>query len=221
MAILPTSDPKWVWGSLDPAARLQELTLPARVCAYLTLCNPMDCNPPSSSTPWDFPGKNTGVEMATHSSTHAWKIPWTEEPGAGYCPWGCKESETTERLHFHFHCRGCSRHRDWIHISYIGRQILYHCTTWETQKQQGKQLITYKEFRIGLSVDFSAETLLARESGMMYLNVFDERGKPTTRNTQQGSHSDLMERSEALQTESLRTQRSLLGQEEIKKFCSQ
>ena len=20
-------------------------------------------------------------EMATHSSTHAWKIPWTEEPG--------------------------------------------------------------------------------------------------------------------------------------------
>ena len=26
-------------------------------------------------------------EMATHSSTLAWKIPWTEEPG----PWGCKE----------------------------------------------------------------------------------------------------------------------------------
>ena len=28
----------------------------------------------------------------------AWKIPWTEEPG----PWGCWESDTTERLHFHF-----------------------------------------------------------------------------------------------------------------------
>ena len=28
-------------------------------------------------------------EMATHSSTLAWKIPW-----------GCKESEMTERLHF-------------------------------------------------------------------------------------------------------------------------
>ena len=27
-------------------------------------------------------------EMATHSSTLAWKIPWTEELGAGYCPWG-------------------------------------------------------------------------------------------------------------------------------------
>ena len=25
-----------------------------------------------------------------------------EEPGTGYCPWGRKESDTTERLHFHF-----------------------------------------------------------------------------------------------------------------------
>ena len=53
--------------------------------------------------PWNFPGKNTGVdchallqeirvqslgwedllekEMATYSSILAWKIPWTEEPG--------------------------------------------------------------------------------------------------------------------------------------------
>ena len=41
-------------------------------------------------------------EMATHSTTLAQKIPWTEEPGAGYCPWGRKESDMTERLHFHF-----------------------------------------------------------------------------------------------------------------------
>ena len=41
-------------------------------------------------------------EMATHSSTLALKIPWMEELGAGYCPWGCKESGTTEQLHFHF-----------------------------------------------------------------------------------------------------------------------
>ena len=40
--------------------------------------------------------------MATHSSTLALKIPWTEELGAGYYPWGRKESGTTERLHFHF-----------------------------------------------------------------------------------------------------------------------
>ena len=39
-------------------------------------------------------------EMAIHSRTIAWKIPWTEEPGRLYSPWGCKESDTTERLHF-------------------------------------------------------------------------------------------------------------------------
>ena len=40
--------------------------------------------------------------MATHSSVLAWKIPWTEELGAGHCPWGRKESGKTEQLHFHF-----------------------------------------------------------------------------------------------------------------------
>ena len=39
--------------------------------------------------------------MATHSSTLAWKIPWMEEP-VGCTPWGHKELDTTERLHFHF-----------------------------------------------------------------------------------------------------------------------
>ena len=32
-------------------------------------------------------------EMATHSSIPAWRIPWS---------WDCKESDTTEWLHFHF-----------------------------------------------------------------------------------------------------------------------
>ena len=41
-------------------------------------------------------------EMATHSSTLALNIPWTEELGAGYCPWGRKESGKTEQLHFCF-----------------------------------------------------------------------------------------------------------------------
>jgi len=40
-------------------------------------------------------------EMATHSSTLAWRIPWREEP-VGYSPWGHKELDTTEQLHFHF-----------------------------------------------------------------------------------------------------------------------
>ena len=39
--------------------------------------------------------------MAPHSSTLAWKIPWTEEP-VGCSPWGREESGTTERLHFDF-----------------------------------------------------------------------------------------------------------------------
>ena len=41
--------------------------------------------------------------MAAHSSILAWKIPWMAEPGRLHCPWGHKESDTTERLHFHFH----------------------------------------------------------------------------------------------------------------------
>ena len=41
-------------------------------------------------------------EMATHSTILAWKIPQTEELG-GLQSTGCKESDTTEQLHFHFH----------------------------------------------------------------------------------------------------------------------
>ena len=40
-------------------------------------------------------------ETATHSRTLAWKIPWMEEPGR-LQPWGGKEWERTERLHFDF-----------------------------------------------------------------------------------------------------------------------
>ena len=45
----------------------------------------------------------TSVEkaMAPHSSTFAWKIPWTEEPGR-LQSMGSLESDTTERLYFHF-----------------------------------------------------------------------------------------------------------------------
>ena len=39
--------------------------------------------------------------MAPHSSTLAWKIPWTEEPGRLQSV-GSLESYTAERLHFHF-----------------------------------------------------------------------------------------------------------------------
>ena len=39
--------------------------------------------------------------MAIHSSTPAWKIPWVEDP-VGCHPWGHEESDTAERLHFHY-----------------------------------------------------------------------------------------------------------------------
>ena len=39
-------------------------------------------------------------ETATHSSILAWRILWTEELG-GLQSMGHKESDTTERLHFH------------------------------------------------------------------------------------------------------------------------
>ena len=38
--------------------------------------------------------------MVPHSSTLAWQILWTEEPG-GLQSMGSLESDTTERLHFH------------------------------------------------------------------------------------------------------------------------
>ena len=43
--------------------------------------------------------------MAPHSSSLAWKIPWKPTRWrslVSYSPWGHEESDTTERLHFHF-----------------------------------------------------------------------------------------------------------------------
>ena len=54
----------------------------------------------------DTESTSTEKEMAPHSSTLAWKIPWTEEPGrlpsyqVGKSPTrGRKELDTTERLY--------------------------------------------------------------------------------------------------------------------------
>ena len=42
-----------------------------------------------------FPSLLFRVSKATHSSTLAWKIPWTEEPG-GLQSMGCKELDMIE-----------------------------------------------------------------------------------------------------------------------------
>ena len=36
--------------------------------------------------------------MATQSSILAWEIPFTEEPGRLYSPWGCKDSDMTDNV---------------------------------------------------------------------------------------------------------------------------
>ena len=43
--------------------------------------------------------------MAPHYSTLAWK-PHGRRSLAGCSPWGCEESDTTERLHFSLSCTG-------------------------------------------------------------------------------------------------------------------
>ena len=52
-------------------------------------------------------------EMANHSSTLAWKITGKshgQRSLVGYSPWGRKESDMTEQLHFHIH-KTMEKHR--------------------------------------------------------------------------------------------------------------
>ena len=52
-------------------------------------------------------------------------------PGSSVC--GIFQSRILE-LVATFYSRGSSQPKDWTHISCIGRQILYHRTTWETHR---------------------------------------------------------------------------------------
>ena len=63
----------------DSIFKSRDITLPTKVC----------------------PVKCMEKAMVTHSSTLAWRIPWMEEFG-GLKSMGHLESDTTERLHFHF-----------------------------------------------------------------------------------------------------------------------
>ena len=64
--------------------------------AQMVKCLPTMWETQVRSLGWEDPLEK---EMATHSSTLVWKIPWTESV-AGYSPWGCKESDMSERPHF-------------------------------------------------------------------------------------------------------------------------
>ena len=50
-------------------------------------------------------------KMAAHSSILAWKIPWTQSL-VGYSPWGHKESDMTEQLHFTSHIERWRKERN-------------------------------------------------------------------------------------------------------------
>ena len=58
-------------------------------------------NLPTTQETWvRSPSQEDSMEkgLAIHSSTLAGRIPWIEEPAGLYSPWGCKKSDTTERL---------------------------------------------------------------------------------------------------------------------------
>ena len=81
--ILPTSDSPYQWASLV-AQRLKRL--PAmRESRVQSL---------GGKIPWRRKWQLTPVFLPGES--HGWRSL------VGYSPWGCKESDTTEQLHFHF-----------------------------------------------------------------------------------------------------------------------
>ena len=96
--------------------------------------------------------------MATHSSILAWKIPWTEEPG-GYSPWGHKESDTTERFHFHILTYIC------ICNIYVSLQLI-HNVVQQKRKQHCKAIILQTENKegMGFHVTFSVISDLWEEA---------------------------------------------------------
>ena len=91
----------WV-RSLDPEDPLEKemathsSTLRASLVAQMGKRLPAMQATQVRSLRWEVPPEK---EMATHSSILAWKSSWTEEP-VGYSPWGHKESDRAEQLHF-------------------------------------------------------------------------------------------------------------------------
>ena len=104
------NNPFWI-RELMSSWYLYQFPSVAQLCP--TLCHPMDCSRPGLPVYHQLPEfTQTHVhftfhfhalekEMATHSSVLAWRVPGTGEPG-GLQSMRSLESDTTERLPFHF-----------------------------------------------------------------------------------------------------------------------
>ena len=67
--------------------------------------------------------------MATHSSTLAWKIPWTEEPG-GLQSMGTRLSNFTLTFHFHALEKEMATHSSVLAWRIPGTGSLVGCHLW-------------------------------------------------------------------------------------------
>ena len=72
--------------------------------------------------------------MAPHSSTLAWKLPWTEEPGRLYSPWVAKSqtrlSDFTFTFHFHALEKEMATHSSVLAWRIPGWGSLVGCRLW-------------------------------------------------------------------------------------------
>jgi len=85
------------------------------------------------------------------------------------------------------------------------RHILIKLTKIKHKEQilkavRGKQPITHKGISIGITADLSIETLQARKEWQDILKMMKEKTYSPDYCTQQGSHSNMKEKSKALQT---------------------
>ena len=72
-------------------------------------------------------------EMVTHSSILAWRIPWTEEPGRLQS----KESDMTERLHFHFHPEKTTILKDTCTLMFTAANLFTTARMWKQPRFPG------------------------------------------------------------------------------------
>ena len=93
--------------NLDSILKSRDITLPAKVHLVKAMASLVAQRLKHLPPMWETWVRSLGredpleKEMVTHSSILAWRSPWTEELG-GLQSTGRKDSDTTERLHFHF-----------------------------------------------------------------------------------------------------------------------